>query len=170
MARSASHISFDALRNAIYHSARRGFLDTLNRVMNFIVVAAGASAIGDLGRFLHVDSGSKVLVAVATLAGLLQLVFDFAGLARTHEFLQKRFYELVAEISETGSPTDADCARWDAMLNRLYAEEKPPMRALDAVAYNAAVDALGRGAAARIPVSWWQSLLRQLWPFNGTAF
>jgi hypothetical protein len=161
-------LRFDALRNAIYHSSRRHFFDFWNRSLSFLVVAGGALAFADLGRRFHISQ--EMFAAVATTAGLLQLVFDFGSKARTHEFLQRRLYEMIAEMSETKEPTAEQLARWEATLNRVYAEEPPPMRALDAVAYNAAVDSLGRGAEHRIPIRWWQSLFRQFWPFNETAF
>lgn len=111
-----------------------------------------------------------ISAAVATLAGLLQLVFDFGGRARTHEFLQRRFYELIAEISETKNPKEDDLLRWEAALNRLYSEEPPPMRALDAIAYNAAVDALDRDKKGRIRLRWYHALFSQVWPYSETAF
>jgi len=43
------------------------------------------------------------------------------------------------------------------------------MRALDAVAYNAACDSIGKGSE-RVKISFWQSLLRHIYPFNGTEF
>jgi hypothetical protein len=79
------------------------------------------------------------------------LVFDPAGLARTHEFLQRRFYELVAEISETGKPSEVDLARWVSVINRLYAEEKPPMRALDAIPTTLQLTAWGTAGSTASP-------------------
>jgi hypothetical protein len=32
---------FDALRNAIYHTARRELYDSLNRLLNFLVIILG---------------------------------------------------------------------------------------------------------------------------------
>lgn len=130
-------LHFDALRSAIYHSSRRRFLDLLNRTLSFVVVASGSVALVALWY------DPPWFAAAAALAGLLQLVFDFGGEARSHEFLQRRFYELIAEITETLDATDQDLVRWKATLIRLYGEELPPMRALDAIAYNAAVDSLG---------------------------
>ena len=37
---------FDALRNSIYHSARRQYYDTLNRILNFLVIICGAGVAG----------------------------------------------------------------------------------------------------------------------------
>ena len=39
-------IKFDALRNAIYHGARRTYLDLLNRLLNFAVIVLGAGVAG----------------------------------------------------------------------------------------------------------------------------
>jgi hypothetical protein len=104
------------------------------------------------------------------MAGLLQLVFDFGGKARTHEFLQRRFYELTADIAEVEKPSPSKVGEWEATLNRLYAEEPPPMRAMDAIAYNAAIESLGSDKSKRIDVNWWQSLNRHWFPFNGAPF
>ncbi|RUX97440.1 MULTISPECIES: hypothetical protein [unclassified Mesorhizobium] len=165
--REPSKINFDALRNAIYHTARRNYYDLLNRMMSLIVVAAGAGAVADFERNL---ASPAALAFAATMAGLLQLVFDFGGRARTHEFLQRRFYELTADIAEVEKPTPLKVRTWEATLNRLYAEEPPPMRAMDAIAYNAAAESLGSDKSKRIKVTWWQSLNRYWWAFNGAEF
>ena len=157
-------LNFEALRNAIYHSSRRRFLDFLNRTLSFVVVASGSAALAALWY------DPRLFAAAAALAGLLQLVFDFGGAARSHEFLQRRFYELIAEITETVEATDQDVARWKATLSRLYGEELPPMRALDAIAYNAAVDSLGYPREKRIQVRWWQSVSRHVWPYSEASF
>lgn len=159
---------FDALRNAIYHSTRRGFFDGLSRFLSFVIVAAGATAVVGLTDDLFVRA--EYFAAVAALAGLLQLVFDFGGKARIHEFLQRRFYELAAEMAETPEATQLDVEKWAGQLRRLYAEEPPPMRALDAIAYNAALDSLGRRQDHRLVVRWWHTLASQWWPFNHTSF
>lgn len=161
-------IRFNALRNAIYHSSRRSFLELVNRSLSFLVVAGGAGAVADLGRL--VDVAPAWFAALAATVGLIQLVFELGGKVRTHEFLQRRFWELAAEVAECEAPKRGECIRWDAALNRLYAEEPPPMRALDAIAYNAAVESLGKNPARRLAVRWYHSLFKQLWPFNGTSF
>lgn len=169
MTRTVDDIRFDALRNGIYHSSRGGFLNFLNRSLSFVVVVTGAAAVADLSR-MEWGVSPAVFAFVATVAGALQLVFDFGSRARTHEFLQRRFYELSAELAEASSPDDADIRRWDATLKRLYAEEPPPMRALDAISYNAAIESLGWGGEKRLRVKWWQSLFRQIFAFNQAAF
>jgi hypothetical protein len=163
-------LRFDAMRNAIYNSSRRAFFETLTRFLNFIVVASGALAFSDLITQWWPLVDARVLAAIAALAGLLQLVFDFGGRARTHEFLQRRFYEVLAEMAETRNPDEAKLDAWEATLNRLYSEEPPPFRALDAVAYNAAVDATDMHKEGRIPLKLRHILLKQFWRFSGSAF
>lgn len=97
----------------------------------------------------------------------LQLVFDFGGRAAQHDYLQRRYYELLADVLENPK-TKVEV--WEAKLTRLYADEPAPMRALDAIARNAAVDALGYPEKDRVRVEWYQSLLSQIWPFNETEF
>jgi hypothetical protein len=164
--REPYQIHFDALRNAIYHTARRNYYDFLNRLMSLVVVAGGTAAVADLAKDVI---SNKYFAFVAAIAGLLQLVFDFGGKARTHEFLQRRFYELTADVMSAKSDPER-VAQWDATLNRLYAEEPPPMRALDATAYNAAAESMGSDPSKRIEVKWWQSLLRHFYPFNNSPF
>src|SRR5215203_3370112 len=147
--RSKDDLRFDAMRNAIYHTARRQYLDSLNRWLNFVIIVAGTAAAGDLGKQFGVEAA--YLAGLTALAGTLQLVFDFSGRARTHEFLQRRYYELIAAISEPRG--EEQIPRWEAELNRLYSEEPPPMRALDAIAYNAACDSLGFGHGKRVKVT-----------------
>jgi hypothetical protein len=168
MADRLSAVRFNALRNAIYHTSRRRFLDLANRLLSLIVVASGALAVAQFAEQLHI--APTVYAFVAAMAGLLQLVFDFGGAARTHEFLQRRFYELSAEITEKKEPTDDDLARWEATLNHLYAEEPPPMRAVDAIAYNAAIDSVDPKKEGRIRLRWWQVAFAQVWSFSDTAF
>jgi hypothetical protein len=161
-------LRFDALRNAMYHAWRRGFLDFFNRSLSFVVVIAGAAAVGDLGAKLGWANSIQWLAGIATLSGALQLVFNFGERARVHEFIQRRYYELLAGSVEKQNPGIPEICSWRACLYRLYSEEPMPMRALDALAYNAAVEALGRGK--RIKVSRFQALFSQFLAFNRAEF
>jgi hypothetical protein len=127
---------FDALRNAIYHVSRRNYFDLLNRTLNFLVVILGASVAGKMGNVLHApESALEFGVLIVATA---QLTFDFSYRARTHEILQKDYYKMLAEIELDLAP---DQRRYDAKLFTIAADEPMPMRALDALAYNAALDA-----------------------------
>lgn len=155
-------IKVQALRNALYHSARRNFLEFLNRAFSFVIILSGTAAVADSTQNL------KVAAIVATVAGTLQLVFDFGGRAKEHAFLQRRFYEVIAEIEKCPEPPPEQICTWQADLVRIYADEPPTLRALDSVAYNDAAEALDTDW--RVRVNWWQSLWRHFYPFNGTSF
>ena len=75
--------------------------------------------------------------------GALQLVFDFNGRARLHEGLQRKYYDLLADIDGVLEPSDDQIVKWQSTLNKIYSDEPPPMRALDAIAYNAPCRNLG---------------------------
>ena len=163
---------FDALRNALYHTQRRAFFDMLNRLMNFLVIIAGASVVGKVAESLRFDSIWLELGVV--LLATAQLVFDFGKLAREHEFLQRRYYEVLAEM-DAEAPADLEAAkkRWSAKLLTIAADEPMLMRALDAVAYNQALDAMHEGEIQqqfRLHVSALQYLLRNFRAFHRTNF
>lgn len=168
IAMHVKNLRFSALRNAIYHSSRARFFARLNRWSNFLVVIFGASAVGDVGR--SIGFSLVWFALIATITAGVQLVVDFSSKALKHEYLQRSFYEICAELVERPAPDEEFCNRIEGRLNRLYAEEPPPMRALDAISYNAACDSLGYGHGDRITVGFFQSLLRQWWPFEGTEF
>ena len=129
-------VKFNALRNSIYHAARREYYDTLNRALNFLVIIFGAGVAGKASRLFHVE---ELWLEFGTLIfATAQLTFDFGSKARTHEFLQRKYTELLADIE---LETAANPAKWNSKLYTIAGEEPMPMRALDALAYNAALDA-----------------------------
>ena len=155
---------FDALRNAIYHTSRRRFFELLSRSLSFLVVVSGTAAVANLQAI-----EPRFAAAGAAIIGALQLVFDFNGRARTYEILQRKYYDLIAEIDGVLNPNDEQILKWQAALNRIYADEPPPMRALDAIAYNAAWRNMGHdGTPKRVTLV--QLLLSQVYPFPNTNF
>ena len=63
----AADLRFEALRNAIYHTARRMFLDRCSRLLNLIVIVAGASAVGQLGNAFGItDSAPNSLSKIGS--------------------------------------------------------------------------------------------------------
>jgi hypothetical protein len=127
---------FDALRNSIYHASSREYYDTLNRILNFLVIIFGAGVAGKISELFHfralwLEFGVLVFATA-------QLTFDYGSKARTHEFLRRNYQEMLADIELEVSP---DAARWRSKLQTIAGEEPMPMRALDALAYNAALDA-----------------------------
>src|SRR4051812_18632896 len=112
---------FDGLRNAIYHTERRNFFDLLNRGLNFLIVFLGASVA--VKAAAHARFEDYFLELGVVLVATLQLVFDFGSRARTHEFLQKRYYELVSELEACGDLDEETCRKWSAKLMTIAADE-----------------------------------------------
>src|SRR5690349_21121170 len=113
---------FDALRSALYHTERRKFLDLVNRFLNFVVILLGAGAAAKWAKLVHTDDVWIELGIV--LFATIQLVFDFGGAARVHEFLQRRFYELLAELEATNPGDEHAMHKWSAKLITLTADER----------------------------------------------
>jgi hypothetical protein len=100
-------------------------------------VVSGTAAVANLDLL-----EPRFLAAIASSIGALQLVFDFNGRARINELLQRKYYELLAQIDAVTNPSKEQISEWQAALNRIYVDEPPPMRALDAIAYNTGCRAL----------------------------
>lgn len=162
------HLRHMALRNALYHSARRGWLDGWNRFYNFVVILGGSASAARV--IASGSSGDISLGLVIAAVGASQLVWDFGGRARTHEFLQRRFYDLMAEIDMTTQPTRSLCAEWRSKITLAAADAPPTLRALDAIMDNQATAALRGAKSPRLHVRWYQRRFRHIWPFISATF
>jgi len=163
---------FDALRNAIYHAERRSFFDILNKGLNFLVIICGAAVAGKAAHLVHAQE--LTLEMGVLLFATIQLVFDFGSRARDHDYLQRRYYEMLGQM-ERDSDDSAEAYRArSAELLTIAADEPMPMRALDALAYNKALSAVVTDpdvvAAYRQHVTWWQKRCRHLFAFHSAAF
>lgn len=162
------NIRFNVLRNALYHTARRRKFERRSRWLNFGVIVAGASAMGGV---LDILGGPPIVAAAAaTLFGTIQLVFDPAGSARDHQALQRDYYGLLADIEAVLDPTDEQCVGWYSRMVRITGDETPTMRAVDAKAYNDAIDALEMGEALRLHIPLWQRPFQHFFAFEGYRY
>lgn len=157
-----------ALRNALYHAARYRFLDGVNKWFNLLVILGGTGTVAEVVR-------SNTLVAMylgvgIAAIGALQLVFDYAGRAHRHEGLQRRYYEMLADLDCTISPTIENCAKWHGDISRIAADEPPTMHALDVIADNQATRTLLGGDRPRLRIGWFCSMTRQILAHNGGKF
>ena len=160
-------LRFNVLRNALYHQERRRWLERTSRFLNLAVILLGTAAVADL----LASSGFSAWIGVAVaLTGSLQLVYDFGRRAAEHAMLQRDYFRLLAEIDEDGSDDPAKLARWYAAMLRISGEEAPVMRAVDAIAYNAALDAMELPDGERLRIPFWRQALAHLCAFGGTRF
>jgi hypothetical protein len=162
---------FHALRNALYHTERRRALDFRNRALSFLTIILGTGVVSKIGEKF---GAGEWLELGTVIAATLQLVFDFGGQARTHDFLQRRYYEFLAEIEDQSSDFGEHERKLSAKLSLICAEEPITMRALDAISYNQAVDATvydsSQRKTQRLKVRWWQRLLRNWCTFQNVDF
>ena len=128
-------LAFSAERNARYHAARRTFYDLIYRWALFGIVALGTAGVAN--SIVALGWPPATAGGFAAILGALSLVFSPYSKSQLHETLHRRSFELASEIDGNISPTMADVARWRSKLDLIYADEPPPMRALNAVAYNA---------------------------------
>lgn len=137
-------LQFNVLRNALYSTGRRMFFERCNRWFNFVQIALGAAAVADVVSYFNAPWPPKFIGLAVAIVGAAQLAFDFGGRARDHQKLQREYYDLLADL-ETVSPSEEDIiAKLSSRQIRIYGDEPPIMRALDAKAYNDAIDANGR--------------------------
>src|SRR5947209_4224914 len=164
---------FDALRNALYHTERKTFLDLINRSLNLIVILLGAGVAGKAAKLIHIEENWLELGVV--LFATVQLVFDLGGRARDHQFLQRRYYDLLSEMENQNLDDEDTTRKWSAKLITISADEPMPMRALDAIAYNKTLEAtFGDDPEAlrlhRQRVSFLQMRLRHVFAFQSALF
>ncbi len=162
-------IRFNVLRNALYHTARRRYLERTNRLFSFLVVVLGTAAASDvLARFGIDPVLPAILIAIV---GALQLVIDFGGQARTHQALQRDYFALLSEIDTQIDPSAQQIAAWQGRQMRIAADEPPVLRAIDAKAYNDAIAAsTDFGEGERLIIPHYQRLVAGLFSFEGYAY
>ena len=123
-----SGLTFDILRNAIYHTARRAFLDRINRIITFLVIVLGTSAAAQFGQ--HFGFDDKWLAAGAAVLATLQLVADFGVSASVHTYLQKRCYELLVDLETVPDGEIDEVIKLRSRLTLIYGDEPPQMQRL----------------------------------------
>jgi hypothetical protein len=161
--------SFSAEQNARYHAARRGFYESVYRWILFAIIAAGTAGVFNLATAWA--GGAAALAGLTAVLSAINLAFDPAGKARLHENLQRKSFEMMAEIDGTVDAGLADYAKWKAAAHRLGGEEPPPRRALQALAYNATIASRRENPEPdMLVVTFWQRLWKQIAPFTNAHF
>lgn len=157
-------VKFECIKNASYNDDRERHFARFHKGIMFVVVLSGTAAFGTIfgkdGSFC-----AAFFAFVATAAGVADLVFDLDGRARLHNSLKRRSYDLLARL-QLGEKPDEICAS----ITRMYADEPPTMHAVNSLAFNAAVDALGRPPGQKYDLEPWQVYARHWWPFRANEF
>ncbi len=169
MSEKRDNIRFNTLRNALYHSARNKTLLAYTRFSNFLIVALGTSAAANI--FTSSYLTTQYIAAVLAFIGTANLVFDFGNRANTHQMLQRDYYKLLSRIEETIEPDEEMLASWQSELVKITAMEPPTLRAVDAKAYNDAIDGLGVfEPQERLHIPFWHRIAGQVNYFEGYEY
>jgi len=160
----------DCLMNARYHSAREAFLDSVHRWIMLGIILFGSAAVLDLfGDVLPEKYGivlRAIFAALPVVLGTLDLTFDLSNRARIHALMKRRYFELLAEVTE-GKKTIEQA---DAAMHRCSADEEPAYHALIASAWNAAQVMVYGDHAKRQTLTWRERAGKQFFRFEGSRF
>jgi hypothetical protein len=154
-----TEFKIECLKNARYHEDREVFFSHLHKITMLVAVLGGTATFAFVKQF-------KIFAALVTVAGVVDLVFDVSGKARLHAALRRRVYDVLAQIED---PT-RDLAGLKEQAARIYADEPPCMHAVNALAYNSAMQAFDRPEKYQFPISNWHRALRHWWPFTADDF
>jgi hypothetical protein len=147
------------LNSALYHDDREKFLARINRLIMFVIVIFGASAL------TPIREKYSWIPAITAIAGLANLVFDIDGSARVHSSLRQRLYNILADTE-----VSSDLAQLERQLILVYADEPPVMYAVNAVAYNNAMLSYGRPTKELIQIGFLAKLFRHWIWFSANSF
>jgi hypothetical protein len=160
----------DCLMNARYHSAREAFLDGVHRWLMLCIILFGSAAVLNLfGDWLPEKYSTflkAVFAALPVIFGTLDLTFDLSNRARIHALMKRRYFELLADVTE-GKKTIEQA---DAAMHRCSADEEPAYHALIASAWNAAQVMVYGDRAKRQTLTWCERAGKQFFRFEGSRF
>jgi hypothetical protein len=159
-----TEVRFECLMNARYHSAREAFLDAVHRWLMFGVIALGAGAL--LDAVAAVSALKGLFGASAALLGALDLTFDLSNRARAHALMKRRYFELLAEVSE-GTKSSIEAR---ACLNRYSADEEPAYHVLLFASWNAAQEMVYGDHADLYEIPEWDLFFQNIWRFEGRRY
>ena len=133
----------------------------------FTIVACGTAGVSNS---FETYVGQSTLSALTALLATADLVLDLRAKAELHGKLKFSYFELLAKVEESLTLTDENSAKLQAEKIRLTATEPSEFRAVDAIAHNEAVDALGRDEQFRVRLPIWRRMLAHFVPFRGYTF
>lgn len=149
-------LRFDAMREAYYHDDRLTFYVGLHRACIFTAFLSATAAFG----------GYSWVAMIAVVATGLDMVLKFPERIREHSDLKRRAFQ-VCERADASNANIDDLRR---ELQTGYADEPAIMHAVNALAHNRAAASIGRVRQNHIPMRWFETALRHIWPFASADF
>lgn len=170
----AFDILFEIEKSLRYHQRRRAFYDGKHKFLMFLVIILGsASAAAAISP--ESVGGSSVWLATGigfatAIAGAVDLVAALSDRARDHEFLYRRFSELMKEIKRKIDPSAEDLTSWRVRRIEIESDEPPIYWGIEAGCYNEVASAFDRNPAEMVEISGWRALLKNYLMFDPTRF
>lgn len=154
---------YEAFANGRYHADRESFLDSCSRLITFGILVTGGLA------FFQIfgDSAQAFGVGAMSVFALAKLVWSPDSRARTHNSLRKRYFDLVAQLTEEA----ITAKQAQAKMLRMAGEEEPPFCAVHALAENWASEAvLGKDRPLPCRVKPILKFSRHIFRYDGIKF
>lgn len=153
-----------------YHAMREQALARLSRLLTGVQVFLATSAIAAMTNTL--PFGAVALTAISAFAGVVLLVIDPAGGAREHRSIRSRYHDILADVEEVGSEPSL-LLTLRAKRERVAADSPPAYRCVQAIAFNAAINAIypeDQAANHRYHVGFWRGFFRNWHPMRSVQF
>ena len=153
-----------------YHAMREQALARLSRLLTGVQVYLATSAIAAMTNTL--PFGAVVLTAISAFAGVVLLVIDPAGAAREHRSIRSRYHDILADVEEAGSEPSVLLAL-KAKRERVAADSPPAYRCVQAIAFNAATNAIypeDQAVNHRYHIGFWRGFFRNWHPMRSVRF
>jgi hypothetical protein len=152
----------DLLMNARYHASREAFLDTVHRVLMFLIIVLGAAGVTDLlgsSSTAHLIKG--IFGACAVVFAAIDLTVDLSNRARCHALMKRRYFEMLADLITNKQILDVE-----ALMHRCCADEEPAFHALLASCWNSAQEMVYGQYADAYQIPWWHKKFQNLVRFG----
>jgi hypothetical protein len=129
--------------SALYHRKRERFLALCDRVGKAVALVAGTAAFSSVLSSAEMKSWAGLVVAGATLPGL---VLAWSDKARLHSELAQKYIAIQAEIAGTitANLSEQLICDWQSRLRQIEAAEPPTLTALVRLCQNQLAEAAGQ--------------------------
>lgn len=166
----AHNLQFALREQIAYHAIREQALARLAQVLTSLQVILGLGAI--VSMVAPHPTATITLITLSAISGVILLLIDPSGAARDHRALRSRFHNVFADVEE-GCAEDDDLRKLRANKKRISADAPPAYRCVQAIAFNAAVNATYREAEAsryRYVIGFWRRVFANWFPMRGFKF
>lgn len=159
-----------------YHDWRRATFETSARFVKVVTLVGAIFTL--LTAFNPLDWASLTVAktigfcsVIIACINLVDLIWDFNGMALRHTELYRRFKELQEKIARGGADWKAHHAEWEADAQAVRRDEPPTMWAVYAMCWNQTLDRHQAEQKGYLrPVSRWQHELRNVRQYRPQDF